>query len=105
MNATVREIRHEVRIDLTDTPPLTSLTGSRRRPCGIRLTYAIRADIARVDIAVEWEDTAEAWPPTAEMPAWLDALIEEHRPRDVDEPDAYRPAGLGGRAIQPRPTT
>lgn len=96
MDSTVREIRHEIRIDLTDAPTLTNLTGRTRKPFGLRLTYGIREDIARVDIAIEWEDTAERWPPAADMPSWLRNLINEYRPRDVDNAPEVRPVGLGG---------
>jgi hypothetical protein len=54
--ATVREIRHEARIDLTDAPKLTNVVGQTRRPLGLRLTYGLRADITRVDITIEIYD-------------------------------------------------
>lgn len=97
--AVVREVRHEVRIDLTDAPKLTNVTGRSRKPRGLRLTYGLRRDIARVDIAVEYEDDAELWPPAAEMPGWLAQVVQDYRPRDVDDPNSWRPTGMGGWAV------
>lgn len=94
--ARVREIRREIRIDLTNAPTLTNLIGQTQKPQGLRLTYGIRRDIARVDITVEWEHSAEYWPPAAQMPDWLRDIVTSHQPRDVDGPDDFRPAGLGG---------
>lgn len=100
--ATVREIRHHVRIDLTHAPPLTNTIGRTRKPYGLRLDYALRRDITRVDIVVEWEDAAEWWPPAAEMPDWLRQIVDKYRPADVDEPDADRPTGMGGWPVDGR---
>lgn len=107
--AIVREIRHEVRIDLTDAPKLTNVVGRTRQPLGLRLIYGLRADITRVDITIEYDDSAEHWPPVADMPEWLSRIIEEQRPRDVDAPHDFRPTGMGGWAIdaagrRPTPT-
>ncbi|MFE9844732.1 hypothetical protein [Streptomyces goshikiensis] len=101
--ASAREIRHEVRIDLTDAPTLTNLIGRTQKPHGLRLAYVLREDIARVDVIVEWEDSAERWPPVAEMPGWLRDVIGAYRPRDVDGAPDARPAGLGGWPLEPSP--
>lgn len=99
--ATVREIQHQVRIDLTDAPKLTNIIGRTRQPVGLRLSYGLRSDITRVDITVEWEDTAELWPPAADMPDWLRRTIDAHRPADVSEPRSNRPTGMGGWPVYP----
>lgn len=99
--ATVCEIRHEVRIDLTNAPTLTDLTGRTRKPFGLRLTYGLRADVTRVDIVIEWEDSAQLWPPAADMPGWLQQIIVDRRPADVDTPDDWRPVGMGGWPVYP----
>jgi len=104
MQATVREIQHQVRIDLTDAPKLTNTVGRTRKPLGLRLSYGLRRDITRVDITIEWDDTAELWPPAADMPDWLRSIIDAHRPADVDEPESYRPSGLGGWPVYPAST-
>lgn len=96
VTASVHEIRHEVRIELAGAPKLTDLTGRRRKPVGVHLIYGLRRDITRVDIAMQWEDEAQLWPPSCEMPDWLRQLIDEYRPRDVDEPEEDRPTGQGG---------
>ncbi|MFD4257750.1 hypothetical protein ACFWR9_08960 [Streptomyces sp. NPDC058534] len=92
----VHEIRHEIRIDLTDAPALTNSAGRTRQPIGVHLTYGLRRDITRVDIAVQWHDSAELWPPSCEMPGWLRKVIDDHRPADVDEPEDARPTGKYG---------
>ncbi|WP_330236113.1 hypothetical protein [Streptomyces sp. NBC_00566] len=97
--AVVREVDHEVRIDLTGAPELSNVCGRVRKPFGLRLRYGLRADVSRVDITVEFQDSAELWPPVAEMPDWLNQIIEDHRPRDVDDPRDFRPTGMGGWAI------
>ncbi|MFI5687885.1 hypothetical protein [Streptomyces sp. NPDC051636] len=99
--ASIREIRHQIRIDLTDAPPLTDLTGRSRKPVGLRLDYGLRRDITRVDIVIEWQDEASLWPPVSEMPDWLRQIIDEHRPADVHDPDDWRPVGMGGWPVYP----
>ncbi|MCX4703905.1 hypothetical protein [Streptomyces sp. NBC_01373] len=94
--SSVHEIRHEVRIDLTDAPPLADLVGRRRKPVGVHLIYGLRRDISRVDVAVQWEDEAQWWSPSCEMPGWLRRIVDRYRPSDVDEPDEGRPTGRGG---------
>lgn len=94
--ASVREIRYDVRIDLADAPKLTNVCGETRKPAGLRLSYGLRRDITRVDITVEYSDSAELWPPVADMPEWLNRIIDEQRPRDVDAPGEFRPTGAGG---------
>lgn len=101
VTASTREIRHEARIDLTDAPTLTDCTGRKRKPFGLRLTYGLRRDITRVDIVIEWEDSAELWPPVSEMPDWLRQIIDNNRPGDVDSPDSNRPTGMGGWPVYP----
>ncbi|MEV0526004.1 hypothetical protein AB0I66_21445 [Streptomyces sp. NPDC050439] len=95
----VREIRSQVRIDLTNAPTLTNTIGRTRHPHGLRITYGARTDITRIDLAVEWEDDAELWPPAAELPDWLRQIITDHMPADVDHPERDRPSGLTGLPI------
>ncbi len=97
--ASVYEVRHEVRVDLINAPKLTNVIGRVRKPVGLRITYGLRRDIARVDLVVNYESEAELWPPAAEMPDWLNQVIEDHRPSDVDEPEVTRPTGMGGWAL------
>jgi hypothetical protein len=97
--ATVREVRHEIRIDLTGAPALHDVLGRTRKPMGLRITYGLRADVARVDIAVEYQDEAQLWPPVAEMPDWLNRIITDNMPRDVSAPQGFRPTGMGGWSI------
>jgi hypothetical protein len=68
VTATVREISHEVRVDLADAPPLKTITGRRRKPVGLRIQYGARRDVSRVDVTVEFHNSAEHFPPVGEMP-------------------------------------
>ena len=99
LTASVREIRAEIRIDLTNAPTLTNTIGNTRTPRGLRITYGARTDITRIDLVVEWENSAELWPPTAEMPDWMAQIITDHMPRDVDNPDGWRATGVSGLPI------
>jgi hypothetical protein len=103
--AAVREIQHQVRIDLTDAPTLTDCTGRKRKPFGLRLTYGMRRDVARIDVVIEWEDSAQLWPPVSEMPDWLQQIIDDHQPADVDGPVEPRPTGMGGWPLKRRTPT
>jgi hypothetical protein len=102
VRAVVREVGHTVRLDLpAATPRLTDATGRKRKAYGVRLTYSLRADVARVDIVIEYKDSAEHWPPYQPMPHWLNHLIDTHRPTDVTKPDPQRRTGMGAWPIDP----
>lgn len=94
--ASVREIRHEVRVNLADAQPLKTFTGRRRKPVGLRIQYGIRADISRVDVTVEFHDAAETFPPVMEMPGWMREIVDANRPADVDSPWEDRRTGTTG---------
>lgn len=94
--ASVREIRHEVRVNLTDAAPMKTFTGRRRKPVGLRIEYGLTRGVTRVDVVVEFHDAAEHFPPVMEMPEWMRRIVEANRPRDVDHPDADRRTGMGG---------
>ncbi|MER7487975.1 hypothetical protein ABTY20_19115 [Streptomyces sp. NPDC126497] len=96
VTASVREIDHEVRVDLTDAPPVKTATGRRRKPMGLRIRYGARRDVSRVDITLEFRSSAEHFPPVGEMPGWMRRIVEANRPRDVDHPDDDRRTGMGG---------
>lgn len=103
MAATVREIKHEVRVDLTDAAPMKTSTGRRRKPVGLRIQYGVRQDVSRVDIVLEFHNSAELLPPSCALPAELWAIVEANRPADVDSPDPDRRTGMGGWDL-PAPT-
>jgi hypothetical protein len=103
VTASVREVKHTVHVDLADAPPLKTAGGRRRKPVGLRIYYGIRQDVQRVDVTVEFRDSAELFPPSCEMPEWMSEIIAEHRPRDVDNPDDDRRTGMGGWPL-PAPT-
>jgi hypothetical protein len=94
--ASVREISHEVRVDLTDAAPMKTATGGLRKPVGLRIHYGLSRGVARVDVTVEFHNAAEHFPPSCEMPEWMRRIVEANRPADVDNPDADRRTGMGG---------
>jgi hypothetical protein len=94
--ASVREISHEVRVDLTDAAPMKTATGRRRKPVGLRIRYGLTRGVTRVDVTVEFHDAAETFPPVLEMPEWMSRIVEANRPADVDNPDDDRRTGMGG---------
>lgn len=96
VTASVREVSHEVHVDLTDAPPLKTAGGRRRKPTGLRIRYGIGPYVHRVDIVVEYRDAAEHFPPAGEMPGWMSRVVEDSRPRDVDDPSERRRTGMGG---------
>ncbi|MFH8805285.1 hypothetical protein ACH4F6_38050 [Streptomyces sp. NPDC017936] len=96
VTAIVREISHRVCVDLPDRPIIKTFTGSRRKLYGLRIEYGARRDVSRVDITLEFHNAAEHYPPVMEMPGWMLRIVEAHRPRDVDSPDADRRTGMGG---------
>jgi hypothetical protein len=96
VTAVVREISHEVRVNLPDRPVVKTFTGGRRKAYGLRIQYGIRQDVSRVDITVEFHNAAEHFPPVMEMPEWMRRIVEDNRPRDVDSPDSNRRTGMGG---------
>ena len=50
-----------------------------------------------MDLVVEWRNGhREHFPPDREMPEWMRLIVAEHRPRDVDSPEADRRTGMGG---------
>jgi hypothetical protein len=105
VTASVREISHHVRIDLTDAPPIKTAAGRRRKPKGLRLDYGVSRGVHRVDVVVEFHNAAEHFPPSMEMPGWMRRIVEANRPADVDNPDADRRTGMGGWPLPaPAPT-
>lgn len=96
VKATVREISHRVRVDLDDAPPVKTVDGRRRKPTGLRLEYGIGRYVARVDVVVEFRDSAEHFPPVGEMPEWMRGIVEANRPADVYSPAPNRRTGMGG---------
>lgn len=99
VSASVHEVRHEVRLDLSDAPALTNLAGRTRKPVGLWITYGLCRDVTRADLIVQWTDEAERWTPAAPTPAWMRELIDAYAPRDVDEPEANRPTGRYGHPV------
>jgi hypothetical protein len=93
----VREIRYVVHVDLIEAPRITTAFSKNRQPAALLLEYDIRRDVHRVDISVQWRNgQVDHFPPDRPMPEWLRLIVEEHRPRDVDDPWSDRRTGMGG---------
>lgn len=99
VGTSVYEVRHEVRVALTDAPPLEDTLGRRRKPVALNVTYGVTQGTARADLIVCWEDQAERWPAVRRTPAWVRQIIDAYVPHDVDEPENDRPTGRGGHSV------
>jgi hypothetical protein len=95
-DGSVQEISHRVRVDLPGRPAIKTPGGSRRKLYGLRIDYGIRRDVSRVDIDLVFHNSAEHFPPDADMPGWMQTIVEENRPADVDNPLPDRRTGMGG---------
>jgi hypothetical protein len=80
MPATVREIHHRVCIDLDTPQPFTDLVGRTRQVHGLRIEYGLSAIAHRADVVVEYETSAQLVPPIADIPAWMQAYVDQYRP-------------------------
>lgn len=86
MATTVTEIHHRICLDLDTPQPFTDLLGRTRQVHGLRIEYGLSPIAHRVDVVVEYQDSAQLIPPAASIPAWIRTLIDQHKP---DGP-AYR---------------
>lgn len=80
MTATVSQIHHRITLDLDTPQPFTDLIGRTRQVHAVRIEYGLSAIAHRVDVVVEYEDSAQLVPPIAEIPAWMQILIDQHKP-------------------------
>lgn len=80
MNATVRQVQHRITLDLDQPEQFTDLVGRTRTVYAIRIEYGLSPIADRVDVTVEYKDSAALVPPAASIPDWMHALIDEHKP-------------------------
>jgi hypothetical protein len=80
MTATVRQVQHRINLDLDTPQAFTDLVGRTRKVYAVRIDYGLSPIGDRVDVTVEYEDSAALVPPVADVPAWMQALIDQHRP-------------------------
>lgn len=80
MAGTVRQVQHRISIDLDKPQPFTDLVGRTRKVYAVRIEYGLSSIADRVDVVVEYADSAALVPPVADRPAWMQALIAEHKP-------------------------
>ncbi|NUQ95790.1 MAG: hypothetical protein HOY79_04270 [Streptomyces sp.] len=76
----VTEIQHRVTIHLDTPHPYTDLLGRTRDVCTLRIEYGLSAIAHRTDVTVHYKDTAALIPPVADIPDWIQALIDQHKP-------------------------
>ncbi|MFD8771425.1 hypothetical protein [Streptomyces sp. NPDC059916] len=80
MTGTVTQVQHRVSIDLDEAQDFTDLVGRTRKVQAVRIEYGISPIADRVDVVVEYADSAALVPPVADKPNWMLALIAEHKP-------------------------
>lgn len=80
MTGTVTQVQHRVSIDLDQPQEFTDLVGRTRNVYAVRIEYGLSPIADRVDVVVEYTDSAALVPPAAERPDWMLTLIAEHKP-------------------------
>jgi hypothetical protein len=80
MADTIRRIDHKVYIDLDTPQPFTDIVGRTRQVHALRIEYSLSTIAHRVDVVVEYKDSAALVPPVAEIPAWMQERIDAHKP-------------------------
>ncbi|MEV4784020.1 hypothetical protein AB0K53_00950 [Streptomyces tuirus] len=80
MAGTVTQVQHRVSIDLDAPQEFTDLVGRTRKVQAVRIEYGLSPIADRVDVVVEYTDSAALVPPAADKPDWMLALIAEHKP-------------------------
>ncbi|WP_406730871.1 hypothetical protein [Streptomyces sp. NBC_01794] len=80
MTATVRQVQHRITLELDTPQPFTDLVGRTRKVMAVRIEYGLSSIADRVDVVVEYADSAALVPPVADIPNWMQALIAEHKP-------------------------
>ncbi|MEU0818925.1 hypothetical protein [Streptomyces mirabilis] len=80
MTGTVTQVHHRISLDLDTPQPFTDMVGRTRKVHAVRIEYGLSAIADRVDVVVEYADSAALVPPVADIPNWMQALIDEHRP-------------------------
>lgn len=77
---TVRAIHHTVFIDLDTPHPFTDICGRTRQVYAVRIEYGLSPIAHRADVVVEYKDSANLVPPVCDIPDWMQALIDQHKP-------------------------
>lgn len=77
---TVTEVHHRVCIELDTPQPFTDLVGRTRQVYALRIQYGLSPIADRADVVVEYKDAAALVPPVCEIPDWMQAFIDTHKP-------------------------
>lgn len=76
----VTQVHHRVTIELDTPQDFTDLVGRTRKVYAIRIDYSLSPIAHRADVVVEYKDAAALVPPVAEIPDWMQAFIDQHKP-------------------------
>lgn len=80
MADTIRSIEHNVYIDLDTPQTFTDVVGQTRQVYGIRIQYGLSPIAHRVDVTVEYKDSAALVPPVCDIPDWMQQRIDANKP-------------------------
>lgn len=80
MTGTVRQVQHRVSIDLDTPQEFTDPVGRTRKVYAVRIEYGLSSIADRVDVVVEYANSAALVPPVADTPDWMQALIDQYKP-------------------------
>lgn len=80
MTGTITQVHHRVSIDLDKPQEFTDLVGRTRAVYAVRIEYGLSPIADRVDVVVEYKDSAALVPPVADIPDWMKDLIDQHKP-------------------------
>ena len=80
MADTVRRIDHKVYIDLETPHPFTDVVGRTRQVYALRIEYSLSPIAHRVDVVVEYKDSANLVPPVCDIPDWMQQRVDAHKP-------------------------
>jgi hypothetical protein len=80
MTGTVTQVQHRINIDLDQPQEFTDPVGRTRKVHAIRIEYGLSPLAHRVDVVVEYAGSAALIPPAADIPAWMQTLIDQYKP-------------------------
>lgn len=78
--ANVRQVHHKVTIALDTPQTFTNLCGQTRTVYGLRIEYGLSPIADRVDVVVEYKDSASLVCPVETIPDWMQAHIDANKP-------------------------
>ncbi|WP_329376118.1 hypothetical protein [Streptomyces sp. NBC_01483] len=76
----VQQVHHRVTINLDTPQPFTDICGRTRNVYGLRIEYGLSPIAHRVDVTVEYKDSASLVCPVETIPDWMQAHIDQNKP-------------------------